>query len=408
MTDERINSLKIALLYFVEEALGYRHSLHWLRRYFETKDIADLENLLRQVLIENFHDADQFLSAAKGVEDYSRWNVIETLIAKGFNIPNGWLKEDLSNKGLRVLSGPVSYMKLLRANVELSFEEVSALRLEYYQWYKDTADRLDEYVDIYGILTVIMQQLVMSKFNMVESVRVIEALSGETAANCVLPENLNNFTLLVEVISQYFPEANQELHNLVNAIVAAPDGRWEDALSRNQIKSKVWLLEKLFETSRYRNTTITKGIHEAVLPGGWFGMLPYLANLKYKKQVKNIKFLNVELDSQTVSPSKELNSDPKLFNTIIGDIRDFKFINKNAILIDTIVEHFDDHGSWISSLPIGTMCVLQGNDMFDEPDHVNCHESLEEFVSCCGLSKIFYQGELTLPNCNRYMVIGEV
>jgi hypothetical protein len=44
--------------------------------------------------------------------------------------------------------------------------------------------------------------------------------------------------------------------------------------------------------------------------------------------------------------------------------------------------------------------------MFDVPDHVNCHNSLAEFLNSCGLKNIMWAGELALFKCTRFMAIG--
>jgi len=84
----------------------------------------------------------------------------------------------------------------------------------------------------------------------------------------------------------------------------------------------------------------------------------------------------------------------------------FNFDKKDTILIDTIVEHFENHSDWIRSLPKNITVILQGNDMFDVPDHVNCHHSLEEFEAGIGLPNTLWSGELVLYKCTRFMAIG--
>jgi hypothetical protein len=120
--------------------------------------------------------------------------------------------------------------------------------------------------------------------------------------------------------------------------------------------------------------------------------------------------VNIDIDSSVHDAAKSLNSsfNPR-YKNLDTDIRlvDF-FTYKNPLIIDTIVEHFENHGDWVKTLPAGTEVVLQGNNMFDVVDHVNCHSSLRQFVKHCGLSKITWQGELVLHKCNRYMVIGTV
>jgi hypothetical protein len=122
------------------------------------------------------------------------------------------------------------------------------------------------------------------------------------------------------------------------------------------------------------------------------------------------KVVNIDIDSTVHNAAKSLNSSfNPFYSNLDTDIRLVDFLAyKNPLIIDTIVEHFENHGDWVKTLPAGTDVVLQGNNMFDVVDHVNCHSSLSQFVKSCGLSKIKWQGELVLNKCNRYMVIGTV
>ena len=117
---------------------------------------------------------------------------------------------------------------------------------------------------------------------------------------------------------------------------------------------------------------------------------------------------NVDIDETVHAASADLNSVTKsTFRTSNRDVRKLSVAKyTKPIVIDTIVEHFKDHGEWVKTLPNNAIIVLQGNDMFDVPDHVNCHNTLEEFIESCGLNNIIWSGELNLYKCTRYMAIG--
>jgi hypothetical protein len=153
------------------------------------------------------------------------------------------------------------------------------------------------------------------------------------------------------------------------------------------------------------NKYVTDEATNVLLVGGWVGMLSFLADMKGK-------FLdvvtNIDIDESVHAASADLNSVTKSkFRTSNRDVRKLSIEKySKPIVIDTIVEHFTDHGEWVKTLPKKAMIVLQGNDMFDVPDHVNCHKTLEEFISSCGLNNIVWSGELNLYKCTRYMAIG--
>jgi hypothetical protein len=186
---------------------------------------------------------------------------------------------------------------------------------------------------------------------------------------------------------------------------------WKDALSRNQVKSKKWLLAKLsayLSSNRRGNIFASKAeTPTMIIVGGWVGILPFLASMQ---GMKLGKVVNIDVDTTVHEAATSLNSQfIPLFSNLDKDIRVVDFMSyKNPLIIDTIVEHFKNHDRWVKSLPAGTEVVLQGNNMFDVVDHVNCHNSLIEFVKTSGLAKIKWQGELVLHKCNRYMAIGTV
>ena len=52
--------------------------------------------------------------------------------------------------------------------------------------------------------------------------------------------------------------------------------------------------------------------------------------------------------------------------------------------------------------------MLQSNDYFSEPTHINCVNSVDEFAQQAGLSQLNYAGSLKLPKYTRFMLIGRV
>ena len=52
--------------------------------------------------------------------------------------------------------------------------------------------------------------------------------------------------------------------------------------------------------------------------------------------------------------------------------------------------------------------LLQSNDYFSEPTHINCVESVEAFERLAGLAALRFSGTLPMKKYNRFMLIGEV
>ena len=57
------------------------------------------------------------------------------------------------------------------------------------------------------------------------------------------------------------------------------------------------------------------------------------------------------------------------------------------LIVNTSCEHIADLRGWLDLLPKGTSVLLQSNDYFSEPTHINCVESVEAFEKLAGLPK---------------------
>ena len=78
------------------------------------------------------------------------------------------------------------------------------------------------------------------------------------------------------------------------------------------------------------------------------------------------------------------------------------------IVICTSCEHLNQEliNNMIVRIKTGALVILQSNNYFEVEDHINCHNSVEEFKKTLKLEKILYKGTLKLENCDRYMVVG--
>ena len=339
-------ALRSAILYFVDEAIGFRKSIHHFHRWLEFGDQDELWHLVIEIGYEQFADLKPLMQAIVSQDNVAIALAISNLGNFGF-----FKTEDDKLELISMIEEEAS------VNTVISF--------------------LDSYLENSSLLS------------------------------CVID---NDVMLLANVLSFYYPAHQKYITQLALTICNNPDLNWKDALSRNQIKSKKWLLDKL---SKYQSTIkqssvfTPKKTQTTVIVGGWVGILPFLASMN---KTNLGKVLNVDIDSAVQPASKKLND---IFNpfykAVNDDVRTLDFTTfSNPVIIDTIVEHFENHGEWVKELPAGTTVVLQGNNMFDVPDHVNCHNSLHQFVKNCGLSKIKWKGELVLFKCTRYMVIGTV
>lgn len=406
--------LKISMLYFLEEAIGYRHALHWLRRYLETDDIDDFRQLVVQVGREHFVDLEPVIEALNGNES-ACLSLIDLLFRRGIHVPNEWLEEFPENAAdfnridpnKKTITTPVdtAVLALISGNSVKKSESAGQL-WTLYNWIDENKKKYPELNALgllcYSVETVFSLQHDFNRFN-----DFISLLLGQrsTVLDTIFHSDLNVFA---RAVGEYFAGKEWVAKNLAMAILAAPEENWKDALSRNQIKSKKWLLEKLNEhTDWFKNPkSIFDKQTTMIVVGGWVGILPFLNVIDGQLPVTAV--INFDIDSAVNPASMALNGQLfRSYKTANTDIRTVDF-NKiqSPVIIDTIVEHFTNHSDWLKTLPANTPVILQGNDMFGLPDHVNCHHSLDEFVETCGLNKIIWYGELSLPGCTRFMVIG--
>lgn len=75
-------------------------------------------------------------------------------------------------------------------------------------------------------------------------------------------------------------------------------------------------------------------------------------------------------------------------------------------IINTSCEHIENFAEWYAKIPNGKLVVLQSNDYFEVPDHINCSADLDTFSKSAPMSDIKFEGELFLSNYTRFMKIG--
>ena len=125
---------------------------------------------------------------------------------------------------------------------------------------------------------------------------------------------------------------------------------------------------------------------------------------------KNIK--DYEIDKHCIDLHEKIKVHDCV-STREGDgleIFDTKELNKsNTIFVCTACEHIDDEDLYaVLSMKHSDMIVaLQSNNMYDIDSHINCHDSIDDFVKSLPDMEILYQGTLNIGDYDRYMVIAK-
>ena len=194
-----------------------------------------------------------------------------------------------------------------------------------------------------------------------------------------------------------------------------------DAFSRSQIKSKLWLIEELYN--------IDKNYDNVLVMAGWFGQLKGI----YEKKLLYAKMRIVEVDKFACETSdyvfnlsnlenykvKSVNADINNLtlhkNGYEWDVENFKEGTKYGekflpdLIINTSAEHMTEewfHQIRFKELASRPVVAIQSNNLFDIPEHVNCVHSVDHMKKKFPMREILFEGELQLKGYKRVMLIG--
>jgi len=159
-----------------------------------------------------------------------------------------------------------------------------------------------------------------------------------------------------------------------------------NSLNENQEQSKNWLVKNLPDTA-------TKHL----ILGGWYGSL---ANKLGNSRTVDIdpgckkygKIMYPDLEFATEDMVTYLKKKVNLFNSVICtscEHIDQSYINH--------IFQITENKKWVT---------LQSNNYFDVDSHINCKNTLDEFINEIPCVDIYFAGELKLEKFSRFMVIG--
>ena len=178
-----------------------------------------------------------------------------------------------------------------------------------------------------------------------------------------------NYSILLKKISKF--ENIDVIRDVINSV------------NDNQIKNKLWLVEKL---KPYLDIYTTPKI---TIAAGWHGLLAHLLDDK-----DNIMSFDID----------DACRQTKLFDNVFYKTRDIVKQNPkdSDILICTSCEHITDDQllTWIRKRKENSLVILQSNDYFHIKDHINCKTSLSQFSS--SLIKKAKKKKINLEIINSY------
>lgn len=197
-----------------------------------------------------------------------------------------------------------------------------------------------------------------------------------------------------------------------------------DALSRSQIKSKIWLVDELANISSHYG--------KIVLLAGWYGQLVELLGDSVDKitfeSIRNIEidrdacyesdynFNLRRLDNHKVkSVHADINNltlhstgyEWKVENFKTSETYTEKFLPE--LIINTSAEHMTTE--WFDQIRFKPwnkppIVAIQSNNYFELEEHINCVYSVNHMKKIFPMKEILYEGELQLKGYKRIMLIG--
>lgn len=191
------------------------------------------------------------------------------------------------------------------------------------------------------------------------------------------------------------------VEGLAEVVAKYPDADLGTAFNHKQVGSKIWARDRLFESLGGKYNHI-------VVLGGWYGVLSGMFFDDNRFQIGRIE--SVDIDPQVAEVAETLNAKAgERFRAITRDMYALDYSASGAdLVINTSCEHIADLPAWLSLLPRGTQVLLQSNDYFSEPTHINCVPTLEAFQDQTALSHVAFSGSLAMKKYTRFMVIGTV
>jgi len=172
---------------------------------------------------------------------------------------------------------------------------------------------------------------------------------------------------------------------------------------KGQLESKEWLIAKL---QKFMPTDKTK--IDVVIHGGWNGVL---ASLLYNSGMPINLVTSIDMDENCEEVANMINKRYEikdLFRAVTSDMCFYEYKTIPDIVINTSTEHLtrDKYKQWLEKIPNGCMIVLQNNNYYEIPEHVNCYKTVDDFAEQCELSTVLMKDTLELPSYNRFLIIG--
>ena len=195
--------------------------------------------------------------------------------------------------------------------------------------------------------------------------------------------------------------ANPLMKGLADVLGKHPEADLGNAFNHKQVGSKLWARDAIFDTLGGR-------LGQVVILGGWYGILAAML-------LDDSRFDIGRIDSYDIDPAvgpvaETLNKAwSDRFSAVTADMYEMDYPALGAdLIVNTSCEHIADLRAWLALLPKGMRVMLQSNDYFSEPTHINCVPDLPAFIDQAQLATLEFSGSLKMKKYTRFMLIGSV
>ncbi|MFU0504848.1 methyltransferase domain-containing protein [Pseudaminobacter sp. NGMCC 1.201702] len=194
---------------------------------------------------------------------------------------------------------------------------------------------------------------------------------------------------------------NPLVGGLARVIAKHPDADIATAFNHKQVACKMWARDSLLESYGGQFGRIW-------VLGGWYGVLPAMLFDDARFDIGGIDSIDIDPDVAAIAETLNVAAGNR-FRALTADMYTLDYAaGRPDLVINTSCEHIKDIRRWLNSLPEGTRVLLQSNNYFSEPSHINCVDSLDAFQGMAQLRNVRFAGELPTKNYTRFMLIGTV
>lgn len=191
------------------------------------------------------------------------------------------------------------------------------------------------------------------------------------------------------------------MKGLASVLGKYPEADLGNAFNHKQIGSKMWARDSLYQALGGR-------LGRVVLLGGWYGILAAILFDDSRFEIGQVTSYDIDPAVGTVAETLNKAWSDR-FSAVTADMYALDYAALGAdLIVNTSCEHIADLRAWLALLPKGSRVMLQSNDYFSEPTHINCVPSLDAFAEQAQLSALDFSGSLKMKKYTRFMLIGTV